>query len=331
MNSFTTVIGAALAGATLAWLSIGILLRTGLGRKIAVDHPNHRSLHQGVIPRVGGLGLVGAGLISASLWSDSQYRVVLSLTLGLMLVSAIDDRRGLPVAARLLAHAAAAAVAVVMLLPNTPGWVQLLLALAIIWATNLYNFMDGSDGLAGGMAAIGFGTLALAAAGSAGTNGLAIAAAAFAGAALGFLVHNFPPARVFLGDAGSIPLGFLAAALGLSGWAVGAWPAWLPVLVFSPFIADASATLLWRLLRGERVWQAHNEHAYQRMVKGGLGHRRTALLWYGVMLACAASALLAISWPFRWQIALLAGWAVFYAGVFGMIRRMGCTESPTVR
>lgn len=331
MSPVATVVVAALAGATLSWLAITVLLRTGLGLKIAVDRPNHRSLHRSAIPRVGGLGLVGAALIVAFLPAAAQMRIVLLLTLALMLVSAIDDRRGLSIDVRLPAHVAVVTVAIALLLPNATWWVQVLLVLTLVWSTNLYNFMDGSDGLAGGMTAIGFGTLGFAATGVPGASDLAVTAAAFAGAAVGFLVHNFPPARVFLGDAGSVPLGFLAAALGLAGWTRGAWPAWFPLLVFSPFIADATATLLWRLVRGEKVWQAHNEHAYQRMVKAGLGHRRTALLWYGVMLACTASALMAISWPFRWQIALLAAWAVFYAGAFGVTRRMGPTASPPAR
>lgn len=331
MSPVATAVVAALAGAALSWLAITVLLRTGLGWKIAVDRPNHRSLHQTVIPRVGGLGLVGAGLIVAFLPASALVRILLLLTLALMLISAIDDRRGLSIDVRLPAHVAAVTVAIALLMPNASWWVQVLLVLTLVWATNLYNFMDGSDGLAGGMTAIGFGTLSFVATGSPGGNELAITAATFFGAAVGFLVYNFPPARVFLGDAGSVPLGFLAAALGLAGWTRGSWPAWFPVLLFSPFIADATATLLWRLVRGEKVWQAHSEHAYQRMVKGGLGHRRTTLLWYGVMLACSASALLGISWPFRWQIALLAAWAVFYAGAFGATRRMGRTVSPPAR
>ena len=110
--------------------------------------------------------------------------------------------------------------------------------------------------------------------------GLALLSASVAGAAAGFLPHNWAPARVFLGDAGSVPLGFLAGVLGVAGWTAGAWPAWFPLLVFSPFVVDASVTLLRRALRGERVWHAHREHLYQRMVRSGLGHGRTAALWY---------------------------------------------------
>jgi UDP-N-acetylmuramyl pentapeptide phosphotransferase/UDP-N-acetylglucosamine-1-phosphate transferase len=114
---------------------------------------------------------------------------------------------------------------------------------------------------------------------------------ALAAAALGFLLFNFPPAKIFLGDVGSVPLGFLAGALGLQGWRDDLWPLWFPVVVFAPFIADASATLVRRALRGEKVWQAHREHYYQRLVRLGFGHRGTAYVAYALMLVCAALAL----------------------------------------
>jgi UDP-N-acetylmuramyl pentapeptide phosphotransferase/UDP-N-acetylglucosamine-1-phosphate transferase len=118
-----------------------------------------------------------------------------------------------------------------------------------------------------------------------------VAATAIAGSALGFLMFNFAPARLFMGDAGSAPLGFLAGALGVLGWQGGAWTGWFPVMVFSTFLVDASMTLGYRLARGERVWVAHKEHLYQRMVAGGLGHTRTALVAYGLMATAACLAL----------------------------------------
>jgi UDP-N-acetylmuramyl pentapeptide phosphotransferase/UDP-N-acetylglucosamine-1-phosphate transferase len=167
---------------------------------------------------------------------------------------------------------------------------MVVLVVAVAWITNLYNFMDGSDGLAGGMAMIGFGAYAVAA--WWGQNAaLAAFCLALSAAALAFLLHNHHPARIFLGDVGSIPLGFLAAALGVVGWRNDVWPLWFPVLVFAPFIADATITLVRRLLRRQRVWQAHRDHYYQRMVRMGLGHRGTAWTGYAVMLLCAGAAL----------------------------------------
>lgn len=286
-----------------------LLLASGWAARIAMDQPNERSLHAAPIPRIGGMVLVGVAVAAAAVAAPA-LRPVLLIAAALALVSAWDDRHGLPVALRLFVHLAAAAGAVVVLRVDASTGLAVGLVLLLAWAMNLYNFMDGSDGLAGGMAVFGFGALGVAA--LAGAPEIAIVSLCLAAAAGGFLWHNFHPARVFLGDAGSIPLGFLAGSLGLAGWARGLWPAWFPLLVFSPFAVDASLTLVARLLRGQKPWQAHREHAYQRMVAGGLGHRRTALLWYALMAACAASALLGLTLAASARWALLAGWAVIY-------------------
>jgi UDP-N-acetylmuramyl pentapeptide phosphotransferase/UDP-N-acetylglucosamine-1-phosphate transferase len=181
---------------------------------------------------------------------------------------------------------------------------------------NLYNFMDGSDGLAGGMALIGFTGYGIGAM-LASDAPLATTCFVVAGAAAGFLIHNFHPARVFLGDAGSIPLGLLAGALGLLGHTRGHWPAWFPVLVFAPFVLDATVTLLRRLLRGERIWQAHRAHYYQRLVMSGFGHRRTALAEYMVMTCSALIALIARASPNTTQWLVIT--AAFCAYAFLMV------------
>jgi UDP-N-acetylmuramyl pentapeptide phosphotransferase/UDP-N-acetylglucosamine-1-phosphate transferase len=155
--------------------------------------------------------------------------------------------------------------------------------------SNLYNFMDGSDGLAGGMTVIGFGYYGLFAF-LAKEYDFAVINFSIAAAAMAFLLHNFYPARIFLGDVGAVPLGFLAAVLGILGWLENVWSIWLPLLVFSPFIMDSTVTLIKRLLRGKNIWQAHREHYYQRMVQSCLGHRNTALSGYALMLAVGGSA-----------------------------------------
>jgi UDP-N-acetylmuramyl pentapeptide phosphotransferase/UDP-N-acetylglucosamine-1-phosphate transferase len=256
----------------------------------ALDEPNARSLHERPVPRTGGIAvLLGAAIAfalgAAPLWLPA------ALALALAAVSLLDDLRRLPTVVRFAVHVAAAGIVVWYLLsPMHPVESALLLA-AVAWITNLYNFMDGSDGLAGGMATIGFAAYALAA-WLAGEVPLAVLCVALSAASAAFLVHNLHPARIFLGDVGSIPLGFLAGALGLAGWRSDAWPLWFPVLVFGPFIADATVTLLRRLVRGEQVWKAHREHYYQRMILMGLGHRCTAFLGYTVMCVCAGAALL---------------------------------------
>jgi UDP-N-acetylmuramyl pentapeptide phosphotransferase/UDP-N-acetylglucosamine-1-phosphate transferase len=258
--------------------------------RFALDRPNERSLHERPVPRTGGIAvLLGAALSlpfgGALLWP------LLAPALVLAAISFADDTRGVPTAARLAVHLAAAAfVCWYLLSPMHPLQLALLIV-AVAWLTNVYNFMDGSDGLAGGMSVIGFGAYAVAAQ-LAGDAALAAVSAGLAAAAAAFLLHNFNPARIFLGDVGSIPLGFLAGALGVLGWRDDVWPLWFPVLVFAPFLGDATLTLLKRLVRGERVWRAHREHYYQRMVRMGLGHRRTALIAYAAMALCAATALL---------------------------------------
>ena len=152
-------------------------------------------------------------------------------------------------------------------------------------------------------------------------------------ASAAFLIYNFHPARIFLGDVGSIPLGFLAAALGVVGWRDDVWPPWFPILVFAPFIGDATVTLLKRLLRGDRIWQAHREHYYQRMVRMGLGHRCTAWLAYVAMMVCAAAALYGRTQPPAVQaIAFVAASALLAAAAVwvdvGWMRFLRRTERP---
>jgi UDP-N-acetylmuramyl pentapeptide phosphotransferase/UDP-N-acetylglucosamine-1-phosphate transferase len=222
--------------------------------------------------------------------------------------------KGLSTIARLALHLGAAAAVLWLDLEVDAPLAFAVLALALAWSANLYNFMDGSDGLASGMAVFGFGAYALAAY-LAGAVALAALCASIAAAALAFLLFNWHPARLFLGDVGSVSLGFLVGALGLQGWRIGAWPLWFPLLVFAPFMCDATLTLLKRLARRAPVWQAHREHYYQRLVQLGFGHRRTALIEYAAMAGCAALALLVFREPAAVQGIALAFAAVALSGV----------------
>ena len=266
-----------------AWLLAGRFAR------FALDRPNERSLHERPVPRTGGLAVL-AGAASALFFGVEPLWLPVAFAGALAGISLLDDLHGMPAGVRLAAHLAAAGlVAWYVLSPMHP--VELaVLVLAVVWLTNLFNFMDGSDGLAGGMGVFGFGAYA-AAAWVAGDAPLAALCAAIAAASGAFLAYNFHPARIFLGDVGSIPLGFLAGTLGIIGWRNDHWPLWFPLLVFGPFVGDATVTLLKRALHGERVWRAHRDHYYQRMVRMGLGHRGTALVAYAAMAVCAAAAL----------------------------------------
>jgi UDP-N-acetylmuramyl pentapeptide phosphotransferase/UDP-N-acetylglucosamine-1-phosphate transferase len=307
---------AALTSFALAAVFVRVLVSNGLFGTI-IDIPNERSSHSVPVPRTGGLGIMAAAAVTWVVFSPGSYAETVVAAGLLSAVSFLDDARGLSVRARLVVQGGVAAL--FLALAYQGPWFLLLPALlAIVWMINLYNFMDGSDGLAGGMSVAGFGAYAVASY-SGGLSGLSVLAAVLAGAAAGFLIWNFHKARIFMGDSGSVPLGFLAAAIGLLGWQAGLWPMWFPVLVFSPFIADASVTLLKRYLRGERLSQAHRSHYYQRVLRMGLGHRGTALAAYALMLATAGSALAARAWPDAAVIVLLAAWVAIYGAGMWLI------------
>lgn len=300
----------------LVTLVLTSILMTGKTGAIVRDVPNERSLHSTPVPRVGGIALM-AGVLSGwmLLVQSLAWWVVLPVA-SLFMLSLLDDIRNLSPRTRLVGHFLAALTAVAG--AGLPLLWFFPVLLFVVWMTNLYNFMDGSDGLAGGMALFGFGGYGAGAwlAGDAMFASLNLSVAA---AALGFLFFNFHPARVFMGDAGSIPLGFLAAMFGVSGWQAGYWPFWFPLLVFSPFVADATVTLLKRARRGERLSQAHRSHYYQHLVQMGWGHRNTALAEYALMLLAGVSALWGIGLAHAGQGSLLLGWAIAYLALMASI------------
>jgi len=281
--------------------------------RFALDQPNERSLHVKPVPRTGGLAVLAGTAVAIPYAATSLWLPILMAFL-LALVSLYGDVWGLGSRLRLAAHIAAGILIAWYVLSPMHPLEMVLLIVAVVWVTNLYNFMDGADGIAGGMAVVGFGAYAIAA-GLSDKLALAALCTAIAAASAAFLLHNFHPARIFLGDVGSIPLGFLAAALGIVGWRNDAWPLWFPLLVFAPFNADATITLLRRLLRREKVWRPHREHYYQRIVRMGLGHRASALIGYAVMVFCAGSALLGRAQPPALQAAAFAAASSVLAAV----------------
>ena len=305
--SYISPIVAALVTFFLTWF----LLSNKAASKVQ-DLPNKRSLHSTPVPRIGGVGLM-AGVLSGwmLMFNSLAWWVVLPLLI-LFAVSLLDDIYNLSVKQRMLSHLISAVIMVAGsgLLEQQGLLIAVAVLLFTVWMTNLYNFMDGSNGVAGGMALFGFGLYGIAA--LLGDNApFALLNFCIAVAAASFLYFNFHPAKIFMGDSGSIPLGFLAAVMGVWGWQQGNWAVWFPLLVFSPFIVDASVTLVKRALRGAKVTEAHREHYYQRLIQMGWGHRNVALLEYGLMLAVGASALWVRSNPLPWQIFLV--WGVVYA------------------
>jgi UDP-N-acetylmuramyl pentapeptide phosphotransferase/UDP-N-acetylglucosamine-1-phosphate transferase len=278
--------------------------------------------------------LAGAAVLSYEVSLAPLYGLLLG-AIPIALVSFWDDYRGVAVGLRLVIHSLSAIILLIAGYGPTqlPGlsWVlypaltSLFLALAVIWMINLYNFMDGMDGLAASMAIFGFSCFAVFGFRSgnalfANTSLLIVAASA------GFLVFNRPPARIFLGDIGSTILGFLAAAFTLWGNRQGLFPLWVALLVFSPFVLDATLTLLRRLRRGERIWQAHKTHYYQRLVQNGWSQRRVLLVEYTLMFVCSLSALYAVRASTGMQIVVALSWVLVYGSLalgIGRLEKQG--------
>lgn len=300
----------------------------------AVDHPNDRSLHSDPTPRSGGLAVMAAVLGATALAAVFTSRLplaALALAVVLAAVSLADDRGGLPIRARLGAHLLAAGVFAAYLTDNNaPWWWMAGAVLGMTAMTNFFNFMDGANGLAGGMAVAGFGFYGIA--GMASAPDMATFCMVVAAAAAGFLCFNLG-GRIFMGDGGSVPLGFLAAAIGLEGWTRGVWPLWFGPLVFAPFVIDATVTLIKRAARGERFWLAHREHYYQRLVRSGWSHRRLAGAEYAFMLACGIAALVARTGDAQVRTVAFATIGALFLGAMVLIdrrwRRYQATQSPS--
>ncbi len=278
------VAGTALATAGIVWVVRGQLLRHDI-----LDTPNARSSHDVPTPRGGGIGVM---IILLPVWIGIAFattgepgltaRWVIPLAaIALASISWIDDLRSLGALPRLGVQVITA-IAGVAMLPGPvfqgllPLWLDATIAaIGWIWFVNLFNFMDGIDGISGveaigigsGIALIGF--LTMEAQTAMPWHGLVIAAAA-----AGFLVWNWHPARIFLGDIGSIPLGYLLGWLLLSLAAAG----YLQAAIILPlyYLVDATLTLLRRLQRGEIIWQAHREHYYQKAVQNGRSHSQVS-------------------------------------------------------
>lgn len=289
-------------------------------REKAVDVPNERSNHSAPTPRAGGLGIVFAAT-SFLLVVDADGLVIWGF-LGLAMLSFWDDLRPLPARYRLLAHLA---VAFAVLFFTFEGSVSggllprlaevALLALAWVWFINLFNFMDGSDGLAASEAlclCLGFVALGVLVAIPVHLFSYALV---IAGAVAGFLMWNWHPARIFMGDVGSIPLGYIIGFMLISLAGAGYWASAL--ILPAVFLADASLTLLRRLLKGERIFEAHSTHAYQKAIRGGMSHDAVARTVVGVNLLLIMMAVMCCITPLAlWK----AGYVAFaYLLVFALL------------
>ncbi len=291
--------------AALAFALAALLTRASIAyalRRRLIDQPGQRRSHSVPTPRGGGIAIVAAILICVGapivLRAPQLWPVVAAIVL-VAAIGWIDDHRPLGAATRLAVHALAAllvCVTVVLALATDPdpatralvspnGSVpagRLLIALAavvaIVWSTNLHNFMDGIDGLLALQALFVFVVMAVLL-DRYGAPDAAVAAVVMAAAVGGFVPFNFPHARIFMGDVGSGVLGLLVVLLGLVHLGQTALAPVNVAIACSAFIVDASATLLSRMLRGRRWYSAHREHLYQWLVRSGRSHPRVVALY----------------------------------------------------
>jgi len=326
------------------------LVLTGLARRYAlsrslIDRPNERSSHIVPTPRGGGLAMVIVilgGTAALALAGTLPTAVAVALGGGGALVAGVgflDDRRGVSARVRFGVHALAAAWAVWWLGGMTEltvgashvhmGWPGTALALAtIVWAISLYNFMDGIDGLAAGEAAIvGLAAALLLDRTGSPLAGLALLTAAAAG---GFLAWNWPPARIFMGDVGSGFLGFVFAVLALASENARTLPALVWLILLGVFFADATITLVRRMIRGEQWYAPHRTHAYQRAVQAGWPHRRVTVLVLLLNVALGAVAWGAVHEPQRLPLHLVAAGTVLGL-VYWLVERHRPMPDPPAR
>jgi Fuc2NAc and GlcNAc transferase len=287
-----------------------VVWRYAIARSI-LDHPNERSSHQQPTPRGGGLAIAFTfqlGVLALAIAGMVAPNIAVALIGGGGIITLIgwqDDRSALPASIRFAAHLGAAIWALAWLggldglqigsQQIALGFVANVLAvIGIVWWINLYNFMDGIDGIAAGQAVTVACAAAVLMALSGATSMLALPIL-LAGAASGFLIWNWAPARIFMGDAGSGFLGFTFATLALASEQAGALPIAYWVLLSGVFVFDATLTLVRRVAGGERWYAAHRSHAYQRLVASGLSHRRVT----SGVLAFNALLFLLMIWSLR--------------------------------
>ncbi|MCO5735527.1 MULTISPECIES: MraY family glycosyltransferase [Stenotrophomonas maltophilia group] len=299
------LLGLALLSAVLTWAARGYALRQQL-----MDQPGERRSHSVATPRGGGIAIVISLLVTAAVavwaWPESTPTVLVA-SLGLVLVAGIgwwDDHRPLPAMRRLLVHFIAAALLAGLVKVNGGSW--LLAALVLLFTAsliNIWNFMDGINGIAASQAVVAM-------------LGLApvlpwpysLAAVALGLACLGFLPFNFPRARIFMGDVGSGALGYAVAAV-LALASVRTDINWILLLVpVSPFLVDAGFTLLARIISGQRWMEPHTQHVYQRAVQAGASHPQVTGMYFALGLFSITVFNVCSNLQPRWEAAVAIAW-----------------------
>ena len=326
-------LGSILAVALAAFLSF---LLTGIatwyaGRRGLLDHPGERQSHTVVTPRGGGVGLVAALLIVSLLVSAGNshgfwVQCIVPAVVVLAITGWWDDHASLGVGFRFFIQLAVSFY--LLWCATNAGWMQgvipmIMSGLFVIWMTNLYNFMDGSNGMAGLQGVFAASVLAVLFHLS-GDDPFALFSLLLAACCAGFLPWNLGRARVFMGDVGSLALGFLFAAFMLYGTGTGAFDYPVALIVMLLFLTDATLTLLLRVIRGERWYNAHRQHLYQRLIANGWTHARVAIVYQAINLTLVLPGIvIAVNFPALAWATALALTLVFVLGWYFSISRLG--------
>jgi UDP-N-acetylmuramyl pentapeptide phosphotransferase/UDP-N-acetylglucosamine-1-phosphate transferase len=286
--------------------------------------PGARQSHEGVVPTGGGIGMIVA-ISAVSGWQGTESGLpgawvawVVPAALVLSLIGWLDDRRPVSPLFRFIVQLAVSFGLLAFLLDHGMDWpwpVVIGGGVMLVWLMNLYNFMDGSHGMAGFQGVFVAGCFAVLS-WSAGHVPLALVGGIVAGACAGFLPWNFPRPRIFMGDAGSVPLGFMLGALILVGMLESVISLPEALLLLAVFLVDASLTLFKRVIRGERWYTPHKQHVYQRLIAQGWRHSRVLLVYQAINLVVVVPALVlanevpAYAWPVTTLVAIVmsAAW-----------------------
>lgn len=293
--------------ALVTWVALFPVTRIARRLKI-MDVPGHRSSHEVPVPRIGGTGIIiGVTVASAVMCRDTVALAVAAILGGVVaVISFLDDLFSLSSLLRLSVHLLGAGLLIYLVGLEIPAiglpylqWTEPLpkivgLVLATLFVAgflNFFNFMDGINGISSSQGAIGAIALSVLFAMHA-TSNCVLIAAAIGGACLGFLPHNFPKAKIFMGDVGSAALGFALAMLTVVGAARTDIP-WIAFLLpFSLYIYDGGFTMTKRILRRENFLKAHREHHYQLLIRSGWSHVKVTGLYTIQFIACAVLAVL---------------------------------------
>lgn len=316
----------------MAFIGTWLALRYALWRDL-VDHPGERRSHGIATPRGGGAAIVLAVLVAAAVLSLRRPELGVFLGTfagGLFLVAVVglvDDHRPLSPWLRLGVHAIAGLLLGLGLLHETGQWPLAVIALvAAMVLTNVWNFMDGINGLATSQAVLVSAAIAAAAHAWGGSAALVWLSLAMSAACLGFLPYNFPGARIFLGDVGSGALGFVIAALAVLPLMQTKNLSWMVLFPLSAFLVDASLTLLRRMIRREAWWKPHTQHAYQVWARRA-GHSKVTLAYSGWTLLGSVLMLGSAKAPAYFMLCIALAWYISAALIWHALQRMDC-ETP---